>query len=99
MAFRFLNPSASLVRGGLGGKAVRLEGVLIRCFCSDRKGQHSDAGAESRPPPRAGHESSRAGTPDAVAEKQGGWATGSTVMRRYREADDGFTENALQGVL
>ncbi|MER6821289.1 tyrosine-type recombinase/integrase [Streptomyces cellulosae] len=44
-------------------------------------------------------ESSRAGNPDAVAEKQGGWAKGSTVMRRYREADDGFTENALHGVL
>ncbi|MFF4762548.1 hypothetical protein [Streptomyces sp. NPDC001292] len=44
-------------------------------------------------------ESSRAGNPDAVAEKQGGWAKVSTVMRRYREAGDGFTENALHGVL
>ncbi|ATL88782.1 integrase [Streptomyces malaysiensis] len=44
-------------------------------------------------------ESSRAGNPDAVAEKQGGWAKGSKVMRRYREDDDGFTENALHGVL
>lgn len=40
-----------------------------------------------------------AGNPDAVAEKQGGWAKGSKVMRRYREDDDGFTENALHGVL
>lgn len=44
-------------------------------------------------------ESSRAGNPDAVAEKQGGWAKGSKVMRRYREDDDGFAENALHGVL
>lgn len=44
-------------------------------------------------------ESSRAGNPDAVAEKQGGWAKGSKVMRRYREDDDGFKENALHGVL
>ncbi|MFF8432448.1 integrase [Streptomyces sp. NPDC016566] len=44
-------------------------------------------------------ESSRAGNPDAVAEKQGGWAPGSKVMRRYREEDDGFKENALHGVL
>ncbi|MEU9286486.1 hypothetical protein AB0D57_17625 [Streptomyces sp. NPDC048275] len=33
------------------------------------------------------------------AEKQGGWGKGSKVMRRYREDDDGFTENALHGVL
>ncbi|MEV0529952.1 hypothetical protein AB0I66_41750 [Streptomyces sp. NPDC050439] len=32
-------------------------------------------------------ESSRAGNPDAVMEKQGGWSPGSKVMRRYREAD------------
>lgn len=44
-------------------------------------------------------ESARAGNPDAVAEKQGGWAKGSPVMRRYRELDDGFVENALHGVL
>ncbi|MFM9625117.1 integrase [Streptomyces turgidiscabies] len=44
-------------------------------------------------------ESSRAGNPDAVAERQGGWAPGSKVMRRYRETDDGFKENALHGVL
>jgi hypothetical protein len=44
-------------------------------------------------------ESARVGNPDAVAEKQGGWAPGSPVMRRYRELDDGFTENALHGVL
>ncbi|MFF5985489.1 integrase [Streptomyces olindensis] len=44
-------------------------------------------------------ESSRAGNPDAVAERQGGWAPGSKVMRRYREEDDGFKENALHGVL
>lgn len=44
-------------------------------------------------------ESSRASNPDAVAEKQGGWAKGSKVMRRYREDDDGLTENALHGVL
>ncbi|MFM9449155.1 integrase [Streptomyces acidiscabies] len=44
-------------------------------------------------------ESSRAGNPDAVMEKQGGWAKGSKVMRTYREDDDGFRENALHGVL
>ncbi|MFE2487197.1 hypothetical protein ACFXGR_28575 [Streptomyces mirabilis] len=44
-------------------------------------------------------ESARAGNPDAVAEKQGGWAKGSKVMRGYREDDDGFTEDALYGVL
>ncbi|MFD4505318.1 hypothetical protein [Streptomyces sp. NPDC058457] len=44
-------------------------------------------------------ESSRAGNPDAVAEKQGGWAPGSKVMRRYRGEEDGFTENAPHGVL
>jgi hypothetical protein len=44
-------------------------------------------------------ESSRAGNPDAVAEKQGGWAKGSKVMRGYREEDDGFRENAPHGVL
>lgn len=44
-------------------------------------------------------ESSRAGNPDAVAEKQGGWAKGSKVMRRHQEEDDGFKENALHGVL
>ncbi|GAA2426800.1 hypothetical protein [Streptomyces coeruleofuscus] len=37
-------------------------------------------------------ESSRAGNPDAVAERQGGCAPGSKVMRRYREEDDGFKE-------
>ncbi|MFE2749598.1 integrase [Streptomyces scopuliridis] len=62
------------------------------------------AGLDIRPTghsPRRGlvTESSRAGNPDAVAEKQGGWAKGSKVMRRYREDDDGFTENALHGVL
>jgi hypothetical protein len=35
-------------------------------------------------------ESSRAGNPDAATERQGGWAPGSKVMRRCREADDGF---------
>jgi hypothetical protein len=44
-------------------------------------------------------ESARAGNCDAVAEKQGGWAKGSKVMGGYREEDDGFTENALHGVL
>ncbi|MFC9498434.1 integrase [Streptomyces sp. NPDC056982] len=44
-------------------------------------------------------ESSRAGNPDAVMEKQGGWAPGSKVMRRYREEDEAFKENALHGVL
>ncbi|GAA2426803.1 hypothetical protein [Streptomyces coeruleofuscus] len=44
-------------------------------------------------------ESSPTGNPDAVAEKQGGCAPGSKVMRRYREEDDGFKENALHGVL
>ncbi|GGP82296.1 integrase [Streptomyces melanogenes] len=62
------------------------------------------AGLDIRPTghsPRRGlvTESSRAGNPDAVAEKQGGWAKGSKAMRRYREDDDGFTENALHGVL
>ncbi|MEU5248596.1 hypothetical protein AB0G81_31690 [Streptomyces asoensis] len=42
-------------------------------------------------------ESSRAGDPDAVAGKQGGWAPGSTVIRRCREDDEAFTENALDG--
>ncbi|MFF8431706.1 hypothetical protein ACF07Y_42575 [Streptomyces sp. NPDC016566] len=46
-----------------------------------------------------GTESSRAGNPDAVAEKQGGWAPGSKVMRRYCEEDEAFKENALHGVL
>ncbi|WP_407841844.1 integrase [Streptomyces sp. DSM 116496] len=46
-----------------------------------------------------GHESARAGNADAVIERQGGWARGSKVMRGYREADDGFKENALHGVL
>jgi integrase len=62
------------------------------------------AGLEIRP---TGHssrrglvtESARAGNPDAVAERQGGWAPGSRVMRGYREEDDGFRENALHGVL
>ena len=49
--------------------------------------------------PRDSTESARAGNPDAVMEKQGGWAKGSKVMRRYREDDDGFRENALHGVL
>ncbi|MGW5847355.1 hypothetical protein ACWFQ8_05185 [Streptomyces sp. NPDC055254] len=44
-------------------------------------------------------ESARAGNPDAVMERQGGWANGSKSMRGYREADDGFKENALHGVL
>ncbi|MFV8133193.1 tyrosine-type recombinase/integrase [Streptomyces syringium] len=44
-------------------------------------------------------ESARAGNDDRQAEKQGGWAKGSKVMRRYREDDDGFKENALHGVL
>ncbi len=44
-------------------------------------------------------ESSRAGNPDAVMEKQGGWVPGSKIMRGYREEDDGFRENALHGVL
>jgi integrase len=44
-------------------------------------------------------ESARAGHDDRQAEKQGGWAPGSKVMRKYREDDDGFTENALHGVL
>lgn len=44
-------------------------------------------------------ESSRAGNPDAVMERQGGWAPGSKVMRGYREADEAFKENALHGVL
>ncbi|MEV5803271.1 tyrosine-type recombinase/integrase [Streptomyces collinus] len=62
------------------------------------------AGLDIRPTghsPRRGlvTESSRAGNPDSVAERQGGWAPGSEVMRRYREADDGFKENALHGVL
>ncbi|MET7887410.1 tyrosine-type recombinase/integrase [Streptomyces avermitilis] len=62
------------------------------------------AGLDIRPTghsPRRGlvTESSRAGNPDAVAERQGGWAPGSKVMRRYREEDDGFKENALHGVL
>ncbi|MEU2718237.1 hypothetical protein [Streptomyces sp. NPDC007205] len=34
-----------------------------------------------------------------MADKQSGWVPGSKVMRRYREADDGFKENALHGVL
>ncbi|GGJ70150.1 hypothetical protein GCM10010121_095980 [Streptomyces brasiliensis] len=62
------------------------------------------AGLDIRPTghsPRRGlvTESSRAGNRDAVMERQGGWAPGSKVMRRYREADDGFKENALHGVL
>ncbi|GHE11109.1 hypothetical protein [Streptomyces alanosinicus] len=60
------------------------------------------AGLDIRPTghsPRRGlvTESSRAGNPDAVMEKQGGWAPGSKVMRRYREEDDGFKENACTG--
>ncbi|MEU6261502.1 hypothetical protein [Streptomyces sp. NPDC047043] len=47
-----------------------------------------------KPAPR-----SRPRNPDAVAEKQGGWARRSKVMRGNREEDDGFTENALHGVL
>ncbi|WP_369228010.1 tyrosine-type recombinase/integrase [Streptomyces sp. R39] len=42
-------------------------------------------------------ESSRAGNPAAVLERQGGWAPGSKVMRRYREDDEAFKENALHG--
>jgi hypothetical protein len=62
------------------------------------------AGLDIRPTghsPRRGlvTESSRADNPDHVAEKQGGWARGSSVMRRYREDDEGFKENALHGVL
>ncbi|WP_341485500.1 tyrosine-type recombinase/integrase (plasmid) [Streptomyces sp. GD-15H] len=62
------------------------------------------AGLDIRPTghsPRRGlvTESSRAGNPDAVMERQGGWAPGSTVMRRYREEDEAFKENALHGVL
>ena len=62
------------------------------------------AGLDIRPTghsPRRGlvTESARAGNPDAVMVKQGGWAKGSKVMRGYREEDDGFTENALHGVL
>ncbi|BCM72579.1 MULTISPECIES: hypothetical protein [Streptomyces] len=62
------------------------------------------AGLDIRPTghsPRRGlvTESSRAGNPDAVTERQGGWAPGSKVMRRYRERDDGFRENALRWVL
>jgi hypothetical protein len=37
--------------------------------------------------------------PPSRVRPQGGWAKGSKVMRRYREEDDGFTENALHGVL
>lgn len=62
------------------------------------------AGLDIRPTghsPRRGlaTESSRAGNPDAVIEKQGGWAKGSKVMRGYREEDEAFKENALHGVL
>ncbi|MFF5985488.1 hypothetical protein ACFY78_42380 [Streptomyces olindensis] len=44
-------------------------------------------------------EFSRAKNPDAVMETQGGWAPSSKVMRRYREEDEAFKENALHGVL
>ncbi|WP_327580055.1 MULTISPECIES: tyrosine-type recombinase/integrase [unclassified Streptomyces] len=44
-------------------------------------------------------ESARAGNDERQAEKQGGWVPGSRVMRKYREDDDGFKENALHGVL
>ncbi len=52
------------------------------------------AGLKIRP---AGHSprrglvtgSTRVGNPDAVAEKQGGWAKGSKAMRGYREGGTG----------
>ncbi|WP_327328692.1 hypothetical protein OG735_41230 (plasmid) [Streptomyces sp. NBC_01210] len=62
------------------------------------------AGLDIRPTghsPRRGlvTESQRAGHDDRQAEKQGGWAKGSPVMRGYREDDDRWEENALIGVL
>ncbi|WP_327135890.1 tyrosine-type recombinase/integrase (plasmid) [Streptomyces sp. NBC_01343] len=94
-AFRRLhNRWGTVLRGGLDAETVGdiLTRIGARADLDIRPTGHS---------PRRGlvTESARAGNPDAVAERQGGWAKGSKVMRGYREADDGFKENALHGVL
>lgn len=84
----------TVLQRGLDPESVGdiLERIGIRAKLEIRLTGHS---------PRRGlvTESSRAGNPDAVMEKQGGWAPGSKVMRRYREDDEAFKENALHGVL
>lgn len=53
------------------------------------------------PSPRRGMvtESSRAGEPRRPLGTTGRMGPGSKVMRRYREEDEAFKENALHGVL
>ncbi|MFE5847692.1 integrase [Streptomyces niveus] len=94
-AYRSLhNRWATVLDRGLDAESVGdiLERIGARADLDIRVTGHS---------PRRGlvTESSRAGNPDAVMEKQGGWAPGSKVMRRYREEDEAFKENALHGVL
>ncbi|MEU4360164.1 tyrosine-type recombinase/integrase [Streptomyces virginiae] len=94
-AFRRLhNRWGTVLQGGLDAETAGhiLTRIGARADLDIRPTGHS---------PRRGlvTESARAGNPDAVMERQGGWAKGSKVMRGYREADDGFKENALQGVL
>ncbi|MFF4429744.1 integrase [Streptomyces sp. NPDC001513] len=91
---RLHNRWGTVLQGGLDAETVGdiLTRIGARAELDIRPTGHS---------PRRGlvTESSRAGNPDAVAERQGGWAPGSKVMRKYREVDDGFRENALHGVL
>ncbi|MFC9227385.1 hypothetical protein ACFTZI_00045 [Streptomyces decoyicus] len=91
---RLHNRWATVMNAGLSSEAVGdvLTRLGARANLPIRPTGHS---------PRRGlvTESARAGNDDRQAEKQGGWAPGSTVMRRYREDDDGFRENALHGVL
>ncbi|MFI8105366.1 integrase [Streptomyces sp. NPDC086023] len=94
-AFRRLhNRWHTALKGGLDPETVGdiLTRIGARAHLDIRPTGHS---------PRRGlvTESARAGNADALAERQGGWAKGSKVMRGYREADDGFRENALHGVL
>lgn len=94
-AFRPLhNRWHTVLQGGLDPETVGdiLTRIGARAKLDIRPTGHS---------PRRGlvTESSRAGNPDAVMEQQGGWAPGSKVMRRYREEDEAFKENALHGVL
>lgn len=96
-AYRRLHPRWNTVyKDGSGLSPEAVGDVITRC--GDLAGVDLRFTGHS---PRRGlvTESQRAGHDDHVAEKQGGWAKGSKVMRSYREDDDGWEENALIGVM
>ena len=94
-AFRRLhNRWHTLLPGGMSPEAVGdvITRISARADLGVRHGGHS--------PRRGGaEESRRAGNDRKVIAAQGGWVPHSAVMEGYFENPDGWTENAMNGVL